>query len=369
MVAPRASISRSRQRLPSRTGTLPVVIALVTLGLFVVVFVFSPTLNPVDLLAGRFLEVPVPNVVGLTQDRALIELERGRLHGDVHFVYSSTALRGVVVRQKPLPAATLRRDSTADVYVSRGPEFLPLPDFVGQKRADVLSKARKLGLKVSEQRMNDEVAPAGTTIGQRPLVGTIVEGGSTVDIDVSTGPATRTVPEVTSLPIEGAAFNLGKAGFELGTVTFADNATVRKGSVVGTDPPSGTVLPRDTAVNMVVSSGPPPVALPKVTGRTQTAAAAELSKLGLIIGEVTQMGAVADPLDGVVLSQSPDPGTMLRAGDVVTVTVRRASIPPPTLPPTTLPPPTTAPPPTSAAPPAPATPTPGVPGAAPGVGR
>ena len=338
MVAPRASISRSRQRLPSRTGTLPVVIALVTLGLFALVFVFSPTLNPADLLAGRFLEVPVPKVTGLTQDRALIELERGRLHGDVHFVYSSTVQRGKVVRQKPLAASSMRRDSTADIYVSRGPEFVPLPELVGQKRSDVISTIRELGLEVAEERVNDETAPAGDVISQSPAPGTVVAGGATVSISVSTGPMTRTVPEVTGLPIEGAAFNLGKAGFQLGTITIGDNPTVKKGSVVGTDPPAGTVLPRDTAVNMVISSGPPPVALPKVTGLKRADATAELSKLGLIIGEVTQTGAVADPLDGVVLSQSPDPGTELRAGDVVTVTVRRAAVPPPTLPPTTVPP-------------------------------
>ena len=350
MVAPRASISRSRQRLPSRTGTLPVVIALVTLGLFALVFVFSPTLNPADLLAGRFLEVPVPKVTGLTQDRALIELERGRLHGDVHFVYSSTVQRGKVVRQKPLAASSMRRDSTADIYVSRGPEFVPLPELVGQKRSDVISTIRELGLEVAEERVNDETAPAGDVISQSPAPGTVVEGGATVSISVSTGPMTRTVPEVTGLPIEGAAFNLGKAGFQLGTITIGDNPTVKKGSVVGTDPPAGTVLPRDTAVNMVISSGPPPVALPKVTGLKRADATAELSKLGLIIGEVTQTGAVADPLDGVVLSQSPDPGTELRAGDVVTVTVRRAAVPPPTLPPTTVPP---------AAPATPAAPGPG----------
>ncbi|HQF94499.1 MAG TPA: PASTA domain-containing protein, partial [Microthrixaceae bacterium] len=254
MVAPRASISRSRQRLPSRTGTLPVVIALVTLGLFAVVFVFSPTLNPADLLAGRFLEVPVPKVTGLTQDRALIELERGRLHGDVHFVYSSTVQRGKVVRQKPLAASSMRRDSTADIYVSRGPEFVPLPELVGQKRSDVISTIRELGLEVAEERVNDETAPAGDVIAQSPAPGTVVEGGATVSISVSTGPMTRTVPEVTGLPIEGAAFNLGKAGFQLGTITIGDNPTVKKGSVVGTDPPAGTVLPRDTAVNMVISS-------------------------------------------------------------------------------------------------------------------
>lgn len=336
MTAPRASVNRSRQRLPSRTGTAPVVVALVVLALMALLFAFSPTVNPVDLLAGRFFEVPVPKITGLTQDRALIELERSRLHGDVRFVYSSTVARGKVVRQDPIAASSLRRDSDAKVFVSRGPAYIALDDLVGQRRSDVVSKLRDLGLEIAEERVTDETAPAGQVVAQSPAPGIVVEGGATVSIQVSTGPVTRTVPEVAGVPLEGAAFNLGKAGFVLGTITLSDNPTVRKGSVVGTDPPAGTVLPRDTAVNMVVSSGPPPVAVPKVTGLTQTKAAADLSALGLIIGEVTQTGSVADPLDGVVQAQNPAPGTEMRAGDVVTVTVRRAAIPPPTLPPTTV---------------------------------
>ena len=351
MAAPRRSITRSRQRLPSRTGATPVVVALALLLVFTLVFTFSPTLNPVDLLAGRFLEVPVPKVTGLTQDRALIELTRSRLQGDVEFVYSSKVDRGLVVRQQPAAASTLRRDSKVRVAVSRGAQFVDMPALVGQRRSDAIDALRSLSLDITEERRNDEAAPAGQIIEQRPAAGVVVEGGTKVGIVVSTGPATRTVPDITSQPLEGAAFNLGKAGFQLGTVTFADNGDVRKGSVVGTNPPVGTVLARDSAVAIVVSSGPPPVALPKVTGLTQAAAAAELTKFGLILGEVTQTGALADPLDGVVMAQNPVPGTQVRAGDVVTVTVRRAAVPPPTAPPVTASP-TTVPPTTAVAPPA-----------------
>jgi len=338
VTAVRPVVRPRRRRLPRRSGATPVVIALAFLGVLAVVFAFSPTLNPIDLLAGRFLQVPVPKVTSLTQDRALIELERGRLHGDVRFVYSSDVDRGRVVSQEPLPSSTLSRDATVTLVVSRGPEFLAVPGLVGQTRSDASSALRELGLEVSEERLNDENAPAGQVIDQRPAPETVVEGGSTVSIRVSTGPLTRTVPEVTTLPIEGASFNLGKAGFQLGTITLADNPLVRKGGVVGTDPPAGTVLPRDTPVNLVVSSGPPPAAVPRVTGLAQAAAAAELDGLGFVIGQVTQTGAVADPLDGVVLSQSPEAGTQLRPGEVVTITVRKAAVPPPTLPPTTVPP-------------------------------
>lgn len=352
----RVSVSRAQRRLPSRTGALPVIVTLSLLFATTLFFSLSPTLNPADLFEGRFLEVPVPKVTGLTQDRALIELERGRLRGDVHFVYSSSVPLGVVVSQDPGSSTTRRRDSAINIAVSRGVQYIALPDLVGKKRADVIATLRHLGLGVTEERRTDEGAASSTVIAQTPVPGIVVEGGSKVRIVVSTGPATRTVPEITTLPLEGAAFDLGKAGFKLGSITLADNPTVRVGSIVAADPPVGTVLPRDTAVNLVVSSGPPPVPLPKLTGMKQTEAVAELTKLGVILGEVTQTGPVGDPLDGVVMAQSPDPGTQVRSGDVVAVTVRRAAVPPPTLPPTTLPPVTSPP---TTVPPATAAPAPG----------
>lgn len=341
---PTVVMSRTRQRLPSRTGAAPAVISLAILGLIAVLFAFSPSLNPLDILTGRFLEVPVPKVTGLTQDRALVELDRNRLRGDVSFEYSSDVPRGEVIRQRPGSDATMHRDGAVALAVSRGPEFVTIPKLVGIRRSDALAQLRKLGLEVDEERLNHEFVPVGSVIEQNPPEATVVEGGSKVSIDVSTGPVRRTVPQVAGLPVEGASFLLGKAGFKLGTLTLADNPLVRKGGIVGTDPPADTVLPRDTPVNLVVSNGPPPVPVPKVTGLQRTAATDALASAGLIIGEVTQVGAVADPLDGVVLSQDPLPGVMLRPGEIVTLTVRRALPPPPTLPPTTAPPPTTIPP-------------------------
>lgn len=335
---PTVVLSRSRQRLPSRSGATPAIAALVILGLVAVLFAFSPTLNPLDILTGRFMEMPVPRVTGLTQERALIELDRNRLRGKVTFDHSGEVPRGAVIRQRPRAEDSMRRDGTVFLTVSRGPEFVTVPTLTGLRRADALARIRDLGLEVDEERLNHEFVPVGSVIAQSPTADTVVEGGSTVSIDVSTGPVRRTVPAVAGLPVEGASFLLGKAGFKLGTLTLADNADVRKGGIVGTDPPAQTVLPRDTPVNLVVSNGPPPVAVPRVIGQQRAAAAEELAKLGLVIGEVTQTGAVDDPLDGAVLDQDPLPGVMLRPGEVVTLTVRRALPPPPTLPPTTAPP-------------------------------
>lgn len=195
----------------------------------------------------------------------------------------------------------------------------------------------------------------GLVISQDPTAGHTVLGGTKVTLEVSSGPAIRTIPDLKGLPLEGASFRLGQAGLALGRLTLADNAQVPQGSVISTDPPAGQQRPRDTPVGLIVSSGAPAVGVPSVVGLDQKTAADRLSAVGLLVGQVIQVGAVADPDDGKVLAEVPAPNTLLKPGQVVTLTVRKAAPrPTTTVPPTTSPPPT-APPaaaPAGAAPPA-----------------
>jgi serine/threonine-protein kinase len=324
----------------------------------VVLFGFSPTLNPIDVFTGRLFLVAVPDVSGLTQPKALLALQSSRLVGAVEFDYSPTVPAGKVMAQKPRAGATVRRGSTATIVVSRGTNYFTLADFTGRQEKEVTAELRKESVTVVATKGNNDDSVAGTVLGQSPAAGVVIAGGSRVNLIVSLGPATRPVPEIKTLTLEGAAFLLGKSGFLMGTVTIADDPIIPKGGVVSSDPAVGAVVAKDTKVNVVLSAGRAPVALGSYVGSKQTKAAEEMSGLGLVIAEVTQLGPIRDPQDGVVLEQNPAAGTMVRPGDVVTLTVRRATKPPPTAPPTTAPPPTTVAPPTTAAAATTAVPTP-----------
>ncbi len=340
------------RRLPGRTGTVPVA-GFLAFTLFVVLLLgYSPTLNPLDMLLGDIGAVQMPKIVGLTQTKSLVELEKKHLHGKVTFGFSSTYGRGIVMEQHPAAGDPLDRGGTARVVVSRGAGQVLLPDLSGVAEKDAQHRLEQSNLTVKIDRVNDESAEVGKVFSQEPAAGTVVIGGSKVELRVSLGPATRTVPDVAGLPVEGAAFVLGKAGFTIGNITRSDNPLVVRDAVIGTDPPAKASASRDAPISLIVSDGRPPVAVPGVTGIAKDAASLQLGKLGFVIGEVTQTGPVGDPLDGTVMAQIPDPGTMLRPGDVVSITVRRASKPPPpTAAPTTAPaattPPATSPPATS----------------------
>lgn len=338
---PRARRPRPRG-LQARHGTIAAAGFLALTVVAVLIFGYSPTLNPLDIVTGNLGAVEMPEVVGLTQTKSLVELERKRVHGKVTFGFSTTYERGIVMAQHPAAGDAVDRGGTAGIVVSRGAGQVLLPDLAGVAERDARKQLEGQNLVVEVSRAHDEQAEPNTVFRQDPSPGTVVIGGSTVRLRISLGPAARVVPDVAGLGLEGAAFKLGKEGFTLGNVTHSDDPRVVSGAVISTDPAVGVTAARDSAVSVVVSDGPPPVAVPSVTGVNKNVALIELGKLGLVIGEVTQTGPVGDPLDGTVMSQTPAPNTMLRPGQVVLITVRRAAKPPPP-PPTTTAVPTTVP--------------------------
>lgn len=336
------SMRSNHSDLPGRSGTSVVVGALVVVFAASALFAFSPSLNPLDLLTGRFLETTVPDVRGLTQQRALVALIRDRLRGEVTFAYDSEVPIGSVVRQDPGPGTQVERDSSVEIVVSRGPAFVTIPNLVGTRREDAVTQLRNLDLEVVETEETDEEVPANAVISVDPAPGVVVQGGSKVHLVISTGPEQRYVPDLSGVSLEGGAFFLGRAGLKLGQVTRLDSADVPEGAIIALDPPPATPVARDTPIDVTVSNGKPPVPVPGVVGRDHAQATRELAAAGFVIGEVTEMGPVGDPLDGVVRNQTPAPGTLLRPGGIVTITVRRAATPPPTTAPASTAPPTTA---------------------------
>jgi len=292
----------------------------------IVLLALSPSLDPIAVITGHGFDVEVPKITGLTQTQALLTLEHIRLRGDVRFVYSSTVARGLVISQSPRPRGQLRRGSIELVAVSRGPDRVSVPALTGEPISQARRDLRRLGLLVRSKKNNDETVPKGSVVSQSPAPGTVVSGGQLVQVVVSSGPIIRTVPNTGGMALEGALYTIGRAGLALGTVSQADNPTVPADAVISTDPVQGALVARDTPVNVVVSNGPPPVAVPNLVGGQQTNAASQLAALGLVAGEVSSFGQPSDPQDGLILDQNPVAGTLLRPGQVVTLTVRRAAL-------------------------------------------
>src|SRR4029077_6551887 len=100
---------------------------------------------------------------------------------------------------------------------------------------------------------------------------------------------------VVGLTQAAASTAITGASLIVGTVTTASSTTVPAGSVISQNPTAGTQIVVGRAVAPVVSSGPPPVAVPNVVGLTQAAASTAITGANLIVGTVTTASSTTVP--------------------------------------------------------------------------
>jgi serine/threonine-protein kinase len=120
-------------------------------------------------------------------------------------------------------------------------------------------------------------------------------------------PHSREIPNLVGTNVADASSELTSLGFVVEQAKGQYDPDVPKDAVLAVDPPAGTSLKEGETVTLVPSLGPPPVAVPDVTGETLDQATADLRTAGLERGSVTQ-----------VFSEKVDEGRVVRqdpAGD------------------------------------------------------
>ena len=268
--------------------------------------------------------VTVPDVVGLTQADATTAITSAGLSlGGVTTQSSATVASGLVISESPAAGTIVTSGSGMNLVVSSGPPTVAVPNVVGMTQASATSTITGAGLTVGAVTSQSSATVAsGLVISESPTAGTIVTLGSAVSLVVSSGPVMVSVPNVVGLTQPAATSAITGAGLVLGTVTMASSATVPKGSVIAQSPVGGTSVAITSAVNLSVSTGPAPVAVPNVVGLTLADATTAITAAGLVLGTVKMVRSDTVP-SGSVISQSPAAGTSVARGSAVNLTVSR----------------------------------------------
>jgi len=193
-----------------------------------------------------------------------------------------------------------------------------VPDQTGKQESAATVDLANRGFEVKVHR-RESGSPVGQVIGQSPEAGTKVDKGSTVTLQVSSGPGTAQVPLLTGLKQAEAIKALNRRGLQA-DVTSQHSATVPKGEVIRTSPADGEVVPKGFHVNLVVSSGPQQVKVPDVTSLTTAAAHSQLHNAGL---EFNDDQVTSDQPKGTVIAQDPAGGTTVNKGSSVTLTISK----------------------------------------------
>ncbi len=136
-------------------------------------------------------------------------------------------------------------------------------------------------------------------------------------------PARATVPRLAGSSVEEAVKALEERGLAAGSVLEEHSDALAEGTVIRTEPPEGEELESGSTVDLVVSKGPETVAVPDLSGRPESEALALLQNLGLQpqVQRIYSESVSA----GLVCSSDPAPGSPVRKGTPVTLTVSLGS--------------------------------------------
>ena len=195
-------------------------------------------------------KVRVPSLVGRTRDEAVAELSDANLRANVVEVNSSEQ-SGIVLATSPKAGETVVEGTTVRVNVSKGPKPVAVPNVVGQQYASAESALQGLGFGVARANVESD-EPAGIVVGQSPGAGSEASKGSTVTLQVSEGPQTSEVPDVTSQDVASARAQLQSSGFRTNVVREDTEDISLDGLVISQDPPGGSELEPGETVTLVV---------------------------------------------------------------------------------------------------------------------
>ena len=140
-------------------------------------------------------------------------------------------------------------------------------------------------------------------------------------------PKSIAVPNVVGLTQAEAKTQIEQAGFtwELNPDKVASD-TVEAGSVVSTDPAAGTSAEKGATVRVTISSGPDSVVVPdNLVGMSPDEARKAIEAQGLKFEQSSKTVASDTVPEGKVAETNPSPGTKVKAGQTITVSLSSGS--------------------------------------------
>ena len=286
--------------------------------------------NYLDLTFKVYVDtaIPIPNVVNMTQAAAESAITAAGLTvGNITSACDDIIAAGNVISSDPVAGTSGTPGTAVDLVVSTGACPVNVPNVVNISQAAATSAITSAGLTVGNVTTAcDNNVVSGNVISSNPVAGTSVAPGTAVDIIVSTGACPVNVPNVVNMTQAAATSAITSAGLTVGNVTTACDNNVVSGNVISSNPVSGTSVPPGTAVDLVVSTGPCPVAVPNVVNMTQVAAESDITAVGLTVGNVTTAcdGSIAA---GSVISSDPAGGTSVPPGTAVDIVVSTGPCP------------------------------------------
>jgi serine/threonine-protein kinase len=201
-------------------------------------------------------QVQVPQVEGLSLQKATTALQKAGLFADSSSQSSDTVPKGQVISAEPSEGSLVQKGSHVRLEVSSGPEQVKVPSVVGKDSATAHSDLQQAGLKFSDEQQFSDSVPQGNVISQSPIAGDEVDKGSEVVLTISKGPDLVDVPSVVGLTEAEATGQIQAAGLKVQSKPIDVSDQAQNGLVVRQRPQAqpGAQLKRGRTVVLYIGN-------------------------------------------------------------------------------------------------------------------
>lgn len=201
------------------------------------------------------------------------------------------------------------------------PEQVAIPEnIIGMSAIEAQRSLEDLGLVMEQgQAIASETVDKGKVAATDPKPGSMVDPGSTVTIQLSSGAAEITVPDVSGQTQDAARKTLEDAGLQVGSVKYEDDSKVAADRVIRTTPEAGSSASKDEEIILVLASSYVSIDSGQVVGKSQEQGLKYLADLGLQTNTVTEETTAAP--NGQIIAV--DPSGRVKVGSSVTVKVAK----------------------------------------------
>jgi beta-lactam-binding protein with PASTA domain len=215
--------------------------------------------------------VSVPPVEGRTLAQAKRALIKAGLKvGQVIPQTSAQIPDGRVIDTQPAAGSNPMVGTAVTIFVSSGKPLVNVPDVSGQSQSAAKATLQNAGFKVTTTDQASATVKSGNVISQSPTGNTQAAQNSSVNIVISTGAPSVTVPRVTNEAPAAATKTLEAAGFKVVQTTKPVTHPMRNGLVVEESPTPGSSAKQGSTVTIFVGVYTPPSTTTTTTSTPST---------------------------------------------------------------------------------------------------